>query len=100
MLSLPLEGCRILNKNLATDALNYAGKGYQLEVLLNEYLIKQKSKVEFFYISADSLPKYKKEIFILGFIKEIFMWTQIFSAVGIKKLYQQSLWVRKLRTNY
>ena len=85
-----VAGDRIIKKVILQNVLKDTSlKNYGLEIAENKYLLKNKSKVARFQLSAIDLGKNSKYGIIKGTIGEIKMWRDIFKTAGFKFFFEQ-----------
>lgn len=85
-----VAGDRIIKKEILEKILqDKTLKNYGLEIAENKYLLKNKSNVARFQLSAIDLGKNSKYGVIKGTMGEIKMWKDILSTAGIRFLFEQ-----------
>lgn len=86
-----LTGKRILKKPDLLEVQKENPSGYQLEVAINDYMIKKGKKVYWIDNTAINPHKVQKVGFIEGLVQDLRMLVSLISFIGIRKYLQQSL---------
>ncbi len=93
------SGKRILSKSDLNNVLKNEIKGFELEVLINKYMINAHKKVGWVENSSYNPHKIKKEALFRGFLKDFNMTVQIICRIGLIDYVKQMIFFAKVRAD-
>jgi glycosyltransferase involved in cell wall biosynthesis len=88
-----LSGERIIKKEHLRKVLKSNVEGYQLEVAINRYFLKDNSQYKCFWSPSSAVNDYKhrKNKFLKGIIKDLLMYRGLIKYVGFRNFVKQIL---------
>ena len=88
-----LSGERVIKKEHLRKVLKSSVDGYQLEVAINQYFLKNNSQYKCFWSASSALNDYKhrKNKFSKGIVKDLLMYRSLIRYVGLRNFAKQIL---------